>query len=78
MIHRLAITKKLTYEKAEQVFDSKFRSRFESGFIDNEGNYYTRQEAFELSKQKLKEKDPIVFARREDGEMQSEDIPVLG
>jgi hypothetical protein len=73
LVRKLAVLKKINRDRAANIFNKKFGKRFASGFIDNQGKFYNREEAFELSKQKLMAKDP----ERTLKELASEDLPDL-
>jgi hypothetical protein len=73
IVAKLATLKKMNRDRAADIFNKKFGKRFESGFIDNEGKFYNREEAFELSKQKIMSRDP----ERTYKKLASEDLPDL-
>lgn len=74
LVSKLAAMKKIrNFDKAANLFNKKFGKRFESGFVDNNGKYYNRSEAFELSREKILAKDP----ERRHKELASEDLPDL-
>lgn len=51
IINRLASINNVPYKVAEERFNKMFeQGQFVSGFIDNEGKFRTRQEAFQIAK----------------------------
>lgn len=85
IIRRLASLNNVSYQAAEKKFNKMFeQGQFESGFIDNEGNFQTRQDAWKISKgyDKEIEKQDKELSQRPDGEthkkLSSEWIPQTG
>ena len=73
LVSKLAAMKNMKFDRAANLFNKKFGKRFESGFVDNNGKYYNRTEAFELSKEKILAKDPERIYHN----LASEDLPDL-
>lgn len=86
IISRLASVNKVSRQAAEKKFDKMFAAgQIEAGFIDNEGKFRTRQDAWNISKgyDKEIEKQDKELSQREGGgeifkKLSSEWIPQTG
>jgi len=85
IIRRLASLNNVSYQAAERRFNKMFeQGKFESGFIDSEGKFQTRQNAWNISKgyDKEIEKQDKELSQRPDGDtfkkLSSEWIPQTG
>jgi hypothetical protein len=82
IVQRLASLSGVSFQKAEKKFYKMMhQGQFQDGFIDGEGNYHTRAEAFQVAKKydsRLADADKDLSKRGwkdEDKAMSSEFIP---